>query len=449
MGEFLIINATIVNEEKKFIGNVRVSNDIIDEIVEGYADPSLIKTGETVIDAKGKLLLPGVIDDQVHFRDPGFPEKGDIYTESRAAVAGGVTSFMDMPNTLPQTTTIQLLNNKFNHATEKSIANYSFFLGATNDNLDEIKKVDPSRVCGVKVFMGSSTGNMLVNDEKTLQGIFAESPVLIATHCEEESIIQNNIKEYRERYGEDVPINCHPLIRSAEACYISTARAVTLAEKYHSRLHVLHVSTAKELNLFSDSPDVANKQITSETCVHYLWFDDNDYDKLGTLIKWNPAIKSRNDRLHLMEGLKKGYIDIIATDHAPHTISEKQNTYFKAPSGGPLVQHSLSVMLELVAKDEITLEQVVRKMCHAPALLYGIKNRGFIRKGYFADLVIVDPDSKWTVSKENILYKCKWSPFEGQTFQNSVVQTFVNGNLVYTNGEINNEKSGRELSFSR
>ena len=400
-----------------------------------------------IIDATGKYLLPGIIDDQVHFRDPGLTAKGDLYTESRAAVAGGVTSFMDMPNTNPKTTTLKLLEEKFDIAAEKSLANYTFFFGATNDNLEELRNIDPRKVCGVKVFLGASTGNMLVDQRSALEGIFSQSPVLIAIHSEDEEIIQANIRLFRERYGEDVPMEAHPLIRSAEACYRSSERAVKLARECGSRLHILHLSTALELPLLDHGMPLHEKKITGEVCVHHLWFNDEDYPRLGAKIKWNPAIKTKEDQLALMAGLLNGTIDLVATDHAPHLLEEKSNPYFSCPSGGPLIQHSLVAMLELHLQGKIPLEMVVQKMAHNPADLFHIEKRGFIREGYFADLVLVDLQAPWKVTPENILYKCGWSPFEGDTFQSSVESTWVNGHLAYHQGNFDETRKGQRLSF--
>jgi len=444
----LIRNATIVNEGESFSGSVLIENELIKQIYRTEVPEGII-SASSVVDASGLWLLPGVIDDQVHFRDPGLTYKGDIASESRAAVAGGVTSFMDMPNTKPQTTTIGDLNKKFESASRKSYANYSFYLGATNGNLEELKNVDKKQVCGVKVFMGSSTGNMLVDKEDALRAIFAETDILIATHCEEEEIIRKNIIYYKSLFGdEDIPIRYHPLIRSEEACYESSSKAVELADRYGARLHILHLSTAKEIGLFDDKP-LREKKITGEVCVHHLWFSDEDYEEYGTLIKWNPAIKTVADKEGLLAGLLNGKLDVIATDHAPHLLEEKAGGCLTAASGGPLVQHSLQVMLELVNRGKITAEQVVNKMCHAPAVLFGIEKRGYVREGYFADLVLVNPSQSYTVSPANILYKCGWSPFEGYTFSASIVQTYVNGQLVFDRGEVNEGVRGKALTFAR
>ena len=442
----LIHKATIINEGISFTGSVLIENDRISEIYKDEV-PSDILNRATVIDAKDKWLLPGVIDDQVHFREPGLTHKGDISSESRAAIAGGVTSFMEMPNTKPQTTTIDLLEQKFELGAEKAYANYSFYMGATNDNIAELKKVNPKEVCGVKVFMGSSTGNMLVDDKKVLQAIFAEVDMLIATHCEKEEIIRENIAKYKAEFGEDVPIQYHPLIRSAEACYRSSAEAVELADKYQTRLHILHLSTEREISLFDIKP-LSEKKITGEVCVHHLWFSDEDYAKYGTRIKWNPSVKTIQDRDALMQGLLKDRLDVIATDHAPHLLEEKQGEALKAASGGPLVQHSLQMMLDLARKGKITKEQVVNKMCHAPATMFKIYNRGYIRKDYFADLVLVNPNKPYTVDQSNILYKCKWSPLEGETLSTTIEKTFLNGKIAFDNGVLNDIK-GERLLFNR
>jgi len=450
MSCLLIRDAHIINDGEIFTGSVFVKNKIIDKIFRDHLPQNLPEC--KAIDAKGKYLIPGVVDDQVHFRDPGLTHKADIQSESIAAVAGGVTSFMEMPNTNPPTTTIKFLEEKHDRAASVSLANYSFYFGATNDNLDEIKKINPANTCGLKVFMGASTGNMLVDNPNTLHGIFAESPVLIATHCEDEQTIRQNSYAYKEKFGEDVPIHYHPDIRSTEACYKSSSLAVELAKKYNSRLHVLHLSTGKELELFDPYPYTPEKRITAEACIHHLWFDQSDYNDLGTLIKWNPAIKTPEDKKSLFEGLLSNRIDVIATDHAPHTLEEKQQTYFKAPSGGPLVQHSLCAMLEFFQRKQISLEEIVRKMCHVPAELFNIAQRGYIREGYWADLVLIDLDSSWSVNKDNIYYKCNWSPFEGYTFSSKVLYTIVNGNVVYENldeARLFDEKKGMRLEFNR
>lgn len=447
MYSLLIRNVIIVNAGNQFQGNVLIEEGKIKKIFTTDEYPEL--KVQKIIDGKGKYLLPGIIDDHVHFREPGLTHKAEIYTESKAAVAGGITSFMEMPNTIPQATTQELLEEKYKTASAKSLANYSFYIGATNDNIEEIKKIDPEKVCGVKVFIGSSTGNMIVDNEKSLSRIFSESPVLIATHCEDDEIIKKNTIKYKKEFGEDLPLKYHPLIRSEEACYKSSALAIELAKKYNSRLHILHLSTGKELELFDNMMPSKDKRITAEVCVHHLWFSDADYDKYGTKIKWNPAIKTTKDRKALINGLKNNRIDVVATDHAPHTIDEKNNTYFKAPSGGPLIQHSLVAMLELYHQNKLSLNDIVNKMCHTPADIFQIKKRGYIREGYWADLVLVDLNSPWTVNKDNILYKCKWSPFENQTFKSKVTHTIVNGNLVYDNGIFDESVKGKRLLFER
>ena len=447
MSSILIKNATIVNEGKTFISDLLITDEKISAICT--SDLMNIPSETKIIDAKGLLLIPGVIDDQVHFREPGLTYKGDIFSESRAAVAGGVTSFMDMPNTNPQTVTIDLLNEKYVIGSENSIANYSFYLGATNTNIEEVLMVDHSAVCGIKLFMGSSTGNMLVDNENSLRDLFSKTTLPITAHCEDESIIRKNIEIYRGKFGEDVPVKMHPLIRSREACMKSSSHAAALAKEYNTRLHILHLSTAEELKLFSNDIPLSQKRITGEVCIHHLWFDDSSYDDLGTFIKWNPAIKTRFDRDALINGVKNNLIDIIATDHAPHTLAEKENTYFKAPSGGPLIQHTLVAMLEMWHSKIFSLEKIVEMMCHNPAILFNIRKRGFIREGYQADLCLVDPASSWTVSKENLLYKCGWSPFEGQVFNSKVVKTIVNGSIVYDDGIINEDYRGQRLMFDR
>ncbi len=444
----LIHNATIINEGSEKKGSVLVKGNIISKIYYDKLPEEVLKSSE-VIQAEGKYLIPGIIDDQVHFREPGLTYKADIFSESRAAIAGGITSFMEMPNTIPQTTTQVLLEDKYRIASEKSLANYSFYFGATNNNLDELLKTNPQNVCGIKIFMGSSTGNMLVDNPETLELIFKFSPLLIAVHCEDEEIIRANTAVFTEKYGESIPVECHPLIRPAEACYKSSSLAVSLAKKYNTRLHILHISTAKELELFTNQYPVNSKQITSEVCIHHLYFDDNDYKTHGTLIKWNPAIKTSMDRQMLTEALNNDIIDVIATDHAPHTIDEKKNPYLRCPSGGPLVQHALYAMLELSGEGTFTRTKIVQKMCHHPAEIFKVHKRGFIREGYFADMVIIDPDYSWTVDSNNILYKCKWSPFQGNTFNNIVTHTFVNGNLVYENGKFNERQMGMRLYFDR
>lgn len=443
----LIKNVHIVNEGTQFLGHLVIDGSYFVSISDKLP-ADLDHTKYEIIDGTGKIALPGVIDDQVHFREPGLTHKGDIFTESRAAVAGGVTSYMEMPNTNPQTIAQDALKQKFELAAEKSAANFSFYMGATNNNLKEIIRTDPKQVCGIKIFMGSSTGNMLVDETKALQAIFAEAPCLIATHSEEESIIKQNLELFQKKYGEAIQTAHHPLIRSAEACYVSSAKAIDLASKYGTQLHVLHLSTAREMTLFDAGP-VESKKITGEVCVHHLWFDDSAYETYGNRIRWNPAIKTRDDKEALLNALLNNKLDVVATDHAPHTLDEKMNTYMKSASGGPMVQHSLVAMIELYKQGKLTLEDVVLKMCHAPARLFKITKRGFIREGYFADLVLVDLNESFTVGPENIRYKCKWSPFEGTTFNSKVTHTFVNGKLVYHNGIIDDQVRGMALTFDR
>ena len=441
----LIKSTTIVNEGQEYIGHIIINNDKIEQISTSLPE---IQSYDQIIDGTGKIAMPGVIDDQVHFREPGLTHKGEITTESKAALAGGITSYMEMPNVNPQTTTQDALKDKFELASKKSYANYSFYIGATNDNLEELKKTNPKTTCGIKVFMGASTGNMLVDNEKTLEGIFAEAPCLVATHCEDEATIKNNLKKYEQEFGDNILPEHHPLIRSAEACYKSSSKAVELALKYNTKLHVLHLSTAKELELFN-SGDVSDKKITAEVCVHHLWFNNDDYKTLGHRIKWNPAVKTNQDRNALIDGLNNDLLDVVATDHAPHLLSEKLNAYGNSASGGPLVQHSLMAMLELFKKDKLTLNQVVRKMCHAPADLYKVDKRGYLREGYYADIVLVDLNEEYKVTENNILYKCKWSPFEGTTFNSTISHTFLNGKLVFENGIVLGEPNGRSLVFNR
>lgn len=443
--QFLIHNAIIINEGRSFKGSVLVEDDKIQSVFEGELDSSQFSC--EIIQAEGKWLIPGVIDDQVHFREPGLTHKGNIHSESIAAVAGGVTSYMEMPNTMPLTTTIEALENKYLLGAEKSVANYSFYMGATNTNMEELLRVDPAKVCGVKVFMGSSTGNMLVDNTETLRRIFSEVPLLIATHSEDEATIQANKAHYKALHGDDLPVKYHPLIRDVEACYKSSSLAVELADKHNGRLHVLHISTAKEMSLFNSEIPLEKKKITAEVCVHHLWFSDQDYEKFGNRIKWNPAVKTENDRLALIDALQTNKIDVVATDHAPHLLREKEGNCLKAASGGPLVQHSLVAMLDMAVNGVFTKEFVIEKMCHAPAKLFRVQKRGFIREGYFADLVLINPNDSWTVETENILYFCAWSPFEGTKFQNKVENTWVNGEKVYANGVVNTQVRGRRLTF--
>ena len=444
MSSTLIRNALLINEGKIFLADVFIQNGLIAQIGQ-----SLDVQADDSIDAEEKYLMPGIIDDQVHFREPGLTHKGELYTESKAAVAGGITSFMEMPNTKPQTLTQELLEQKYQRAKEVSLANYSFFMGASNDNLEEVLKTDPKNVGAIKIFMGSSTGNMLVDDKSVLENIFEKSKMLIAVHCEDEATIQQNTAHYKSIYGEDVPIEMHPKIRSDEACYKSSSMAIELAKKHDTRLHVFHLSTAKEMELFRNDIPLEEKRITAEVCIHHLWFDDSQYADKGTHIKWNPAVKSKADKEAVFEALLDDRIDIIATDHAPHTLEEKNNTYFNAPSGGPLVQHALVAMLELYHQGKIRLEKIVEKMCHAPAICFQVENRGFIREGYAADLVLVEIDNPWEVKKDNILYKCAWSPFEGNTFKSRVTHTWVNGHLAYQNGSFDESQKGHRLTFDR
>ncbi len=446
MNRVLIKNAQIVNEGSIKKGDVLIENDLIVEIEDSIS----VKSADTqVIDAEGRYLLPGLIDDQVHFREPGLTHKATIGTESKAAVAGGITSFIEMPNTVPQATTIEKLEEKFSIAKETSWANYSFMFGGTNDNLDEILKVDKNKVAGLKLFLGSSTGNMLVDNPEVLEEIFSKTDLLISVHCEDEKTIQDNLAKYLEEYGEDIPIEMHPKIRSAEACYISSSKAIELAKKTGARLHVFHLSTEIETHLFSNKKPLSEKKITAEVCVHHLWFTDEDYKTKGTKIKWNPAVKSQKDKDGLWKALLDNRIDVLATDHAPHTLEEKNNVYTKAPSGGPLVQHALVALLEMYHKGKISLEKIVEKSAHNPAILFQIKDRGYIRKGYKADLVLVDLVSPWSVNKENIFYKCGWSPFEGTTFKSRITHTFVNGVLTYHNFKFLNRSTPERLTFNR
>ncbi len=441
----LIKNASVVNEGKTFIANVLLEGNFIKSIDRD----NTTFNADQIIDATGQYLIPGCIDDQVHFREPGLTHKAEIYTEAKAAVAGGITSFMEMPNTIPNVFTQDLLEDKYQRASEVSLANYSFFMGASNDNIDEVLKTDPNNVCGVKVFMGSSTGNMLVDKKETLEAIFSKCNMLIATHCEDEETIIANTAAYKEKYGEEVPIKCHPEIRSEEACYKSSSLAVELAKKHNTRLHILHISTEKELSLFDNKTPLKEKRITAEACIHHLWFSDDNYNEKGTFIKWNPAVKKASDRDAILKGVLENKIDVIATDHAPHTKEEKENTYFKAPSGGPLVQHALVAMLELHHQNKISLEKIVEKMAHAVADCFQIEKRGYIKEGFYADLVLVDLNRSWKVAPENNLYKCGWSPFDGQVFSSSITHTFVNGNLVYKEGAFNENIKGSRITFNR
>jgi dihydroorotase len=440
---YLLKNGTIINDGRVFTSDILIKEDKIEKI-GGILENNC---GAVEIDASGKLIIPGCIDDQVHFREPGLIHKGTIFSESRAAVAGGITSFMEMPNTVPNALTQELLEEKYAIASKSSIANFSFFMGASNDNLAEVLKTNPANVCGIKVFMGSSTGNMLVDNEKALEALFSQVGMLIATHCEDENTIKANLEKAKTLYGEHIPIQEHPIIRSEEACYKSSAFAVSMARKYGSRLHVLHISTEKETHLFDNTIPLEQKKITAEACIHHLWFTEKDYNSKGNFIKWNPAVKKESDRLGIWKALLDNRIDVIATDHAPHTLQEKNQSYFNAPSGGPLVQHGLLAMLEKVKEGEISLEKLVDKMCHSPAILFRIKERGFIREGYKADLVVISQNKSPIVTKENCLYSCAWSPFEGIQFSNTIEKTFVNGNVVFQDGIIVNDIIGERLTF--
>lgn len=444
MNTILIKGATLVNEGRTFVADVFIKDGFIAEI-----GAVIDKKADQEINAEGLHLLPGMIDDQVHFREPGLTHKADIFTESMAAVAGGITSFMEMPNTVPNTLTQELLAQKYAIASEMSLANYSFFMGASNDNIDEVRRTDPSSVCGIKVFMGSSTGNMLVDNQKALESIFSQAPMLVATHCEDELTIQRNLAAFREKYGDQLTVDMHPLIRSAEACYLSSSLAVELAKKHNTRLHILHISTAGEVGLFDAGKPLKEKRITAEACVHHLWFDDRDYAAKGNLIKWNPAVKTETDKNAILQGVLDGHIDVIATDHAPHTIAEKALPYLQAPSGGPLVQHALPALLEMYHQGKITLEQIAEKTAHNVAICFDIDRRGFIREGYWADLVLVALNDPVKVTRANVLYKCGWSPFEGQTFRSDITHTFISGNLAYHKGKFLTSQTGQRLAFNR
>ncbi len=444
MTQYLIKNVTIVNEGKQFVADVYIKNQRIEKIGN-----LLSVNGATEINGEGKHLFPGFIDDQVHFREPGLTNKAEIYTEAKAAVAGGITSFMEMPNTVPNTLTQELLADKYAIGAKKSLANYSFFMGASNDNLEEVLKTDVKNVCGIKVFMGSSTGNMLVDNEKTLEGIFKNAPTLIATHCEDEATIRRNLEIFKEKYGDNLTIDMHPLIRSEEACYLSSSFAVDLAKKHHTRLHILHISTGKETFLFDNKTPLKDKKITAEACIHHLWFCDEDYKKKENWIKWNPAIKKLADRDQILKAVLDDHIDVIATDHAPHTIEEKSQIYSKAPSGGPLVQHAFNALFEMYHQGKISLEKIAEKTAHNLAICFQIKDRGFIREGYYADLALVDFNASYQVKKDNILAKCGWSPFEGQTFNSKITHTFVSGHLAFADDEFNESILGERLRFDR
>lgn len=442
---YLIKGAKVINEGTISENDILIKDTRIERI-----DSAINVIGNIQeINADGLFLLPGVIDDQVHFREPGLTHKGNIFSESRAAVAGGVTSYMEMPNVNPQTVTQELLEAKYQIGENNSLANYSFYMGSTNVNLDEVLKTDPKSVCGIKIFMGSSTGDMLVDDPDTLENIFRNAPILIATHCEDEETVRKNLAIYQELYGDDIPMKFHPVIRNEEACYLSSSKAVELAKKNDTRLHILHISTGKESGLFSNNEPLGTKKITSEACIHHLWFTDSDYEEKGTYIKWNPAVKTVDDRDQIWKALLDDRIDVIATDHAPHTLEEKQNLYTKAPSGGPLIQHTLNAMLDFYHQGKISLERIVEKMCHAPAKCFDVAERGYIREGFFADLVLVDLDRPWTVKPENILAHCGWSPFQDHTFKSSVISTFVSGHRAYNDGALDDSTLGQRLSFDR
>ena len=441
----VIRNAEIINENQQFFGDIAIENSKISEIKKG----SISGAFDHEYDATGLIAIPGMIDDQVHFREPGLTHKANIYSESRAAVAGGITSFMEMPNTVPNTITQELLSQKYTLANKNSIANYSFFMGANNENLQEVLKTNPRNVCGIKVFMGSSTGNMLVDNKQTLSQIFKNSSLLIATHCEDEQTIRKNTAIFKAKYGENIPFEMHPIIRSEEACYLSSSLAVELAEKYETRLHVLHISTAKELELFNNNQPLRNKKITAECCIHHLWFNDSKYLDKKSLIKWNPAVKSEDDRKALIKAINEDIIDVIATDHAPHTFEEKNNSYLSAPSGGPLVQHSILALLELEKTNQINIKQIVKKTSHDVAECFKIEKRGYLRTGYFADIALLDRNTNTKVEKENLLYKCGWSPFEGTKFTSTINSTFINGKRVYHKGEFNNKTTGMRLTFNK
>ena len=446
MNTYLIRNAKIVNEGAVFEGDILIENEIIKEIAEKISPKS---SNCVIIDAEGSYVIPGAIDDQVHFREPGLTHKGTIETESRAAVAGGITSFIEQPNTVPNAVTQELLEDKYQIASQTSYANYSFMMGGTNDNLEEVLKTNPRNVAGIKLFLGSSTGNMLVDNQEVLEKIFSSTKMLIAVHCEDEATIKANLEKYKEEFGDDIPMKYHHLIRSAEACYLSSSKAIELAKKTGARLHVFHLSTAKEMELFTNKIPLEQKQITAEVCVHHLWFTDADYDAKGSLIKWNPAVKTQEDKDALWKALLDDRIDVIATDHAPHTLEEKINPYMTCPSGGPLVQHAVVAMFEAHHQGKISVEKIVEKMCHNPAKIFKIEKRGFIKEGYYADIAIVNAYLPWNVKKENILYKCGWSPFEGYNFKSRITHTFVNGKLVYHNGKVKEAKVGQRLLFER
>ena len=445
MTSILIKNGLLINENEKFIADIFIEDNFIAEISKN----GINRNSDKIIEAEGKWVMPGVIDDQVHFREPGLTHKAEIYTEAKAAVAGGTTSYMEMPNTNPQATTQKELEKKYARANQCSLSNYSFFMGGTNDNLEEVLKTDPKNVCGIKLFMGSSTGSMLVDNEQTLRGIFSKTPMLIATHCEDESTILRNTSIFKEKYGSKIPFEAHPIIRNHEACYLSSKMATDLAKEYDARLHILHISTEQEIELFTNAIPLQEKKITAEVCVHHLSLNDTHYPKKQSLIKCNPAIKSEKDQAALWHALNNDYFDIIATDHAPHTWEEKMNDYLDAPSGLPLVQHSLQLMIEHVKSGKLTIEKMVQKMCHAPAQLFNINKRGFLREGYFADIVIINPETQEIVTKNNIHYKCGWSPFEGERFTSSIEHTIVSGHMAFSKGEFDETRHGHRLTFNQ
>lgn len=446
---YCITNVTLINEDRRFSGSLKIKGQFIEKIIKGPLSPDEPLQGYTIIDGRGKWLIPGLIDDQVHFREPGLTAKGDLYTEPKAAVAGGITTYMEMPNTKPSATTQTLLSDKYAMAAEKSLANYSFYIGASNTNLDELLKTDPKTVCGVKIFMGSSTGDLLVDDPDALEALFRDVKILIASHCEDDPLVKANHAAALSQYGESMTAAMHPVIRNAEACYRSSAKAIELATKYGTRFHILHISTARETELFRNDIPLRDKKITAEACVHHLWYTDEDYAEKGNFIKWNPAVKTRADRDAVRQALIDGRIDVLATDHAPHTLAEKNAPYIHSPSGGPLVQHALQALLELSFKGVFTPELIVRKYAHNVADMFSIDRRGYLREGYYADVVLVDPEAEELVEKSNLLYKCGWSPFEGTTFRSKVSKTFVNGHLVYDNGLFNEEQRGMRILFNR
>ena len=446
---YFIKNATIINEGKRFVGCLKITANCIDEVYEGEVKKDEVLKNYTVIDATGKWLIPGLIDDQVHFREPGLSHKGDLYTEPKAAVAGGITSFMEMPNTVPSAITQPLLADKYVIAAEKSLANYSFYIGTTNTNLDQLLRTDPKTICGVKIFLGSSTGDMLVDDKDALNNIFREVKLLIAVHCEDDPMIKVRADEFRKQYGENIPMHYHAAIRNDEACYKSSSEAIERATKYDTRLHILHISTAKEISLFRNDIPSKNKRVTAEACVHHLWFSEEDYANKGAFIKWNPSIKSMKDRDAVRQALIDNYIDVLATDHAPHTLLEKKGKYFSCPSGGPLVQHALIALIEMCKNGIFTIELVVEKYAHAVADMFQIKNRGYLRKGYYADVVLINPNAPQLVQNSNVLYKCEWTPFDGTLFSSTVEKTFVNGHLAYDNGIFDETQKGERLQFER